>query len=158
MLAIALWQARAVDGPDPLAFGPVVWDQFTINMAGLREFFWSQRLLQWLPLAGTIAVARRSIPLALLLGGWMISFGVVLGSQPEAVLAEGAIFRVLLPALPAYVLLVAAIPLLVPTLAVRLGTRLDPMSPGRLPGRNALVVAAVVLAVVPLATAAFGGS
>lgn len=158
VLAIALWQARAVDGPDPLAYGPVVWDQFTINMAGLREFFWSQRLLQWLPLAGTIAVARRSIALALLLGGWMISFGIFLGSQPEAMLAEGAIFRVLLPALPAYVLLVAAIPLLVPTLAVRLGTRLDPMSPGRLPGRNALVVAAVVLAVVPLATAAFGGS
>ncbi len=90
VLAIALWQARALDGPDPLAFGPVDWDQFTINMAGLREFFWSQRLLQWLPLAGTIAVARRSVPLALLLGGWMISFGVVLGSQPEAVLDGGA--------------------------------------------------------------------
>ena len=158
VLAIALWQARAVDGPDPLAFGPVDWDQFTTNMAGLREFFWSQRLLQWLPLAGTIAVARRSIPLALLLGGWMISFGVVLGSQPVAALAGGAIFRVLLPALPAYIVLVAAIPLLVPTLAFRLGTRLDSTSPGRRPGRNTLVIAAVVLAVVPLATAAFGGS
>ena len=90
VLAVALWQARAVDGPDPLAFGPVDWGQFTTNMAGLREFFWSQRLLQWLPLAGTIAVARRSIPLALLLGGWMISFGVVLGSQAEAGLAGGA--------------------------------------------------------------------
>ena len=158
MLAIALWQARAVDGPDPLAFGPVVWDQFTTNMAGLREFFWSQRLLEWLPLAGTIAVARRSVPLALLLGGWMISFGIVLGSQPEAGLAGGALFRILLPALPAYVLLVAAIPLLFPTLAVRLGTRLDPISPARRPGRSALAIAAVVLALVPLATAAFGGS
>ena len=158
VLAIALWQARAVDGPDPLAFGPVVWDQFTTNMAGLREFFWSQRLLEWLPLAGTIAVARRSVPLALLLGGWMISFGIVLGSQPEAGLAGGALFRILLPALPAYVLLVAAIPLLFPTLAVRLGTRLDPISPARRPGRSALAIAAVVLALVPLATAAFGGS
>ena len=128
-------------------------------MAGLREFFWSQRLLQWLPLAGTIAVARRSVPLALLLGGWMLSFGVVLGSQPEADWPAARIFRVLLPALPAYVLLAAAIPLLVPTLAVRLGTRLDPISPEppsgpeRAGGRRRSSSL-----VVPLATAALGGS
>ena len=154
LLAIVLWKARALDGPDPLSLGPVDWGQFTGNMAGLREYFWSQRLLQWLPLAGVIAVARRSVPLALLLGGWMLSFGVVLGSQPTAGLDGGGIFRVLLPALPAYVLLTAAIPLLVPTLAVRLGARLDPVSPSRRPGRKTLVAAAVILAVVPLASAA----
>jgi hypothetical protein len=158
VLAVVLWQARALNGPDPLSFGPVVWGQFTDNMAGLREFFWSQRLLQWLPLAGVVAVARRSVPLALLLGGWLLGFGVVLGSQPEAGLEGGGMFRVLLPALPAYVLLTAAIPLLVPTLAVRLGTKLDPLSPGYRPGRSALAIAAVLLALVPLATAAFGAS
>lgn len=157
LLAVVLWKARALDGPDPLSFGPVDWGQFTENMAGLREYFWSQRLLQWLPLAGTIAVARRSMPLALLLGGWMLSFGVVEGSQPAAGLDGGGIFRVLLPALPAYVLLGAAIPLLVPTLAVRLGTRLDPLSPSHRPGWSAVAIAAVVLAFVPLATAALGG-
>jgi hypothetical protein len=130
VLAVVLWQARALDGPDALSFGPVDWGQFTDNMAGLREFFWSQRLLQWLPLAGVIAV--------------------------DAGLKGGGIFRVLLPALPAYVLLAAAIPLLVPTLAVRLGTKLDPLSPGYRPGRSALAIAAVLLALVPLATAAFG--
>ena len=156
LLAVVLWKARALDGPDPLSFGPVDWGQFTNNMAGLREFFWSQRLLEWLPLAGTIAVARRSVPLALLLGGWMLSFGVVEGSQPAAGLDDAGIFRVLLPALPAYVLLGAAIPLLVPTLALRLGTRLDPLSPSHRPGRNAVAIAAVALALVPLATAAFG--
>ena len=156
VLAIVLWQARAVDGPDPLSFGPVDWGQFTSNMAGLREFFWSQRLLQWLPLAGAIAVARRSVPLALLVGGWMISFGVVLGSQADAGLEGGGIFRVLLPALPAYVVLTAAIPLLVPTLAVRLGSRLDPLSPSYRPGWSALAVAGILLALVPLATAALG--
>lgn len=156
LLAVVLWQARALDGPDSLAFGPVHWSQLTDNMAGLREYFWSQRLLQWLPLAGAIAVGRRSVPLALLLGGWMLAFGVVEGSQPAAGLDDGAIFRVLLPALPAYILLVAAIPLLVPTLAVRLGARLDPLSPGHRPGLRALVIAAVVLALVPLATAALG--
>jgi hypothetical protein len=120
--------------------------------------FWSQRLLQWLPIAGTIAVARRSPPLALLLGGLTLSFGVVQGSQPGAGLDDAAIFRVLLPALPAYVLLAAAIPLLAPTLSVRFGSRLDPLSPGRRPGRRALVAAAIVLAAVPLATAALGSS
>lgn len=156
LLAVVLWKARALDGPDPLSFGPVHWSLFTDNMAGLREYFWSQRLLQWLPLAGAIAVARRSVPLALLLGGWMLSFGVVEGSQPAAGLDGGGIFRVLLPALPAYVLLAAAIPLLVPTLAVRLGTRLDPLSPSHRPGWNALAIAAVLLAVVPLATVVLG--
>ncbi len=158
VLAVVLWQTRAVPGPDPLSLGPVDWGQFTGNMAGLREYFWSQRLLQWLPLAGAIAVARRSVPLALLIGGWMLSFGVVLGSQPGAGLDGGGIFRVLLPALPAYVLLVAAIPLLVPTLAVRLGPRLDPLSPGYRPGWSALAVAGVLLALVPLATAALGAA
>ena len=156
VLAIVIWQARAVDVPDPLSFGPVDWGQFTSNMAGLREFFWSQRLLQWLPLAGAIAVARRSVPLALLVGGWMLSFGIVLGSQPDAGLEGGGIFRVLLPALPAYVVLTAAIPLLVPTLAVRLGSRLDPLSPSYRPGWSALAVAGVLLGLVPLATAALG--
>jgi hypothetical protein len=156
VLAVVLWQARALDGSDALSFGPVDWGQFTDSMAGLREFFWSQRLLQWLPLAGTVAVARRSAPLALLLGGWMLTFGVVLGSQPDAVLDGGALFRVLLPALPAYIVLAAAIPLLVPTLAARLGPKLDPLSPGRGPGRGALAIAAVLLALVPLAAAALG--
>ena len=64
----------------------------------------------------------------------------------------------LLPALPAYVLLAAAIPLLVPTLSVRLGSRLDPLSPGARPGRRALAIAAIVLAAVPLATAALGSA
>ena len=34
----------------------ISWDAFEANMAGLREFTWSNRLLQWLPLAGAIGV------------------------------------------------------------------------------------------------------
>ncbi len=36
------------------------WTNFRSNMAELREFFWSARVLQWLPFAGAFAVARRS--------------------------------------------------------------------------------------------------
>ena len=59
-----------------LALAPRAWTVFSLdalqaNLAGLREYFFSQRLLQWVPLAGLIAVARRSVPLALALGGWL---------------------------------------------------------------------------------------
>ena len=95
VLAVVLWQRVRSPAPTLSRYGPVDWGQFTGNMEGLREYFWSQRLLQWLPLAGAIAVARRSVPLALLIGGWMLSYGVVLGSQPGAGLDGGGIFRVL---------------------------------------------------------------
>ena len=32
------------------------WDAFSANMAGLREHLWSNRLLQWLPLAGVVGI------------------------------------------------------------------------------------------------------
>lgn len=91
------------------------------NMALLREYFWSQRLLQWVPFAGVIAVARRSWPLATQLGGWLAVWVAFRVPSTSASLDDGELFRALLPALPAYILLVASLPLLVPTLASRLG-------------------------------------
>ncbi len=44
VLAIAIWRQPA--------FGDLALDTLQGNLAGLREYFWSQRLLQWLPLAG----------------------------------------------------------------------------------------------------------
>ena len=85
---------------------------FKANMAGLREYFWSHRLLQWIPIAGVVAVARRSPPAAVALGCWLGGYVIFRAAQ---------LFRALLPAFPAYVLLVASLPLLVPTLAARLG-------------------------------------
>ena len=101
--------------------GTLSLDALQANMAGLRENFWSQRVLQWLPLAGVVAVARRSVPLALLLGAWFGSVFVLRAARTDVGFENGEFFRVLLPALPAYVLLAAALPLLVPTLAARLG-------------------------------------
>ena len=42
-------------------------------------------------------------------------------AQPGIGVEDGELFRALLPAFPAYVLLAASLPLLVPTLAARLG-------------------------------------
>jgi hypothetical protein len=102
-------------------------DALQANMAGLREYFWSQRLLQWLPLAGVVAVARRSVPLAVLLGGWLGSVLVFRAARTGVGFENGEFFRVLLPALPAYILLAAALPLLVPTLATRLSPQARPL-------------------------------
>jgi hypothetical protein len=113
LLVIAIWREPA--------FGELSLDTLQGNVGGLREYFWSQRLLQWLPLAGTIAVARRSIPLALLIGGWFAAWVVIGAARVGTGFEDGALFLVLLPSLPAYVLLAAALPLLVPTLAARLG-------------------------------------
>ena len=140
--------------PD-VPLGTSFWDRFPLdldnwqrNMSNLREFSWSARLVQWAPLAGAIAVGRRSLPAAALLLGWVLAFAVVKGSSEVASIETGSFWRLVMPALPAYVILVAAIPLLVPTVQHRLGTRIAPL-PGHLPGRRFAIAVIVVLAAVP---------
>ena len=88
------------------------WNDLEHNFTFIREYFYSLRVLEWLPVAGVIAVARRSFPAAILLGGWLFAFLAVQGSSSDVL--DGSFYRVMLPALPAYVLLAASIPLLVP--------------------------------------------
>lgn len=121
-------------------------DVFRANMAHLREWFWSVRVLEWIPLAGSLAVARRSVPLAGLLAGWFGAFLALKGSVPQSTVESGSFFRLLMPAFPAYFLLFASIPLLVPGAARRVSERL----PTRRPlGRRVLAVAVALLVVVP---------
>jgi hypothetical protein len=110
------------------------------NAVQLREYFYSVPLLEWTPIAGLIAVARRSAPIAVLLGTWLGLYVFVKGSSDSAtVYYSGTFFRLLLPAFPAYLLLAAAVPLLVPAL----GRRVDSVRARRL-GRRTQVAAAVV--------------
>jgi hypothetical protein len=129
------------------------WDTWRQNMASLREYFWSARLLQWAPLAGTVAVARKSYPAAGLLAGWFFAFLIVKGSSPVASVDNGSFFRLLMPAFPAFLFLVAAVPLLIPGLLRRLGDRIAPLA-NRPLRRRAVVVLAIVLAALPLAAVA----
>ncbi len=98
----------------------VSWDAFTGNMTGLREYLWSNRLLQWLPLAGAIGAARGSVPVACLLAGWFGAFAFVYGASPHLGAEDGSYLVAFVPALPAFSLLVACVPMLVPTLPRRL--------------------------------------
>jgi hypothetical protein len=102
-------------------------DALQANMAGLREYFWSQRVLQWVPLAGVVAIARRSVPVAVAAGAWLLGYVALRAAQPDIGYEDGEIFRELLPVFPVYVLLASALPLLVPTLAARLGPLARPL-------------------------------
>ncbi len=174
LLALTLWKWRGLgevplfaDGGTRLAAGlgdPAVasvttwfdrtvhldFDTWKQNMSNLREFSWSARVLQFLALAGLIAVARRSLAAAGLLGGWLLGYVVVKGAADVATVESGSYWRLIMPALPAFVLLTASVPLLVPTFSERMGPRLAPL-PGRRPGLRATIAVVAFLAIVPVA-------
>jgi hypothetical protein len=119
------------------------------QMNYLREFFWSARLAQFVPFAGLLAVLRvRRGAIAALLAGWLAAFLVVKGFSVRADIQANTFWRLLMPAWPAYLLLLASIPLLVPTLARRLGHRVEPPRTSPVAARW-LVVAAVASVAVP---------
>jgi hypothetical protein len=173
LLTLALWKYRGLGqlpvlayddvrvaaGSAPLAlevhkYVDISTSHWRNEMDSLREVFWSGRLAEWAPFAGLIAVLRvRRWAIAALLGGWLGAFILFKGFSPRASIDGNTFWRLLMPAWPAYLLLFAAIPLLVPTLARKLGDRISP--PARRPVRPRWVVlAAGVTILVPAAAAA----
>ena len=173
LLALTIWKAKGLDqvplfaqeelrlaagAAEPVVGSVTSWfdrtvnldfDSWKQNMSNLREFTWSARVLQWLPLAGALAVARRSLPAAGLLLGWLLGYVVVKGAAEVATVESGSYWRLIMPALPAFVLLSAAVPLLVPTAMRRLGPRIAPL-PARAPGWRTTIAVVAVTGLVPL--------
>ena len=110
-------------------------------------------MLQFLPFAGAIAVARRSWPLAIALSTWFWLYFVIKGSDSVSSVDSGSFWRLLLPAIPPLVVMVACLPVLVPRYGAALAERFPPATP-RVPGRRVLIAAAVLFSLVPLAAAA----
>jgi hypothetical protein len=96
------------------------WQHLQENKDELREFFWAIRPLQWLAIAGVLALLRRGWAKAALVSVWFYAFLVVKGTSDQARIEDASFFRLLMPAFPAFVLLLAAVPLLVPKLSARL--------------------------------------
>ncbi len=142
-------QAADVAGLSVDRYVDLDWGHWKQQMSELREFFRAARLVQWAPIAGAIALAlvRRWAGMGLLVG-WLGAFLLAKGTSPLADIEAGSFFRLLMPAWPAYLLLVATLPLLVPTLPRRLGGRLQPQPAVSLRWRW-LVAAVLALAVVP---------
>jgi len=154
--ALALEHARVAAGSGPLAIDIRIHryidlnvDHWKTQMGQLREFFWGPRVAQWAPFAGLVAVLRvRRWAIAGLLGGWLGAYILVKGFSPRADIQAGSFWRLLMPAWPAYLLLFASIPLLVPTVARRLGDRTEPPSSSPVT-RRWIVVAATLTMLVP---------
>jgi hypothetical protein len=126
------------------------WWRMHRNYLELREFFWSVRLLQWLPLAGFVGAARRSWPKALLLAGWIGAFILVKGSSNAGSVESGILLRLFLPGFAPFLIFTAMIPLLVPTVGPRIWQRF-PLRTWSIPRRRELALAAaVVFGVVPV--------
>ncbi len=160
--AFALEHAQLAAGSGPIAidvklnrYFDLNFDHFRAQLGGFREFFWSERLVEWSPFAGLLAVLRvRRSAMAALLGGWLAAFVVVKGFSDRATIESGSFWRLLMPAWPAYLLLFAAIPLLVPTLARRLAWRIEPATSEGISTRWVVVVAVVTVLLPGAAIAA----
>ena len=142
LLVLALWKYRGYGylplfhtaaGGVRLASGPGVvalhfphyrhfdWQRFTKQLDLLREHFWSARVIEWCVIAGAIGAARRSWATFVFVGGWFFSFALVKASASNTSIEDTNLLRILLPAAPAFVLLLAFIPLVVPGLPQRVG-------------------------------------
>jgi hypothetical protein len=87
------------------------WHGIGVGLDQFREFSWSRRVLEYLPLAGLIGLARRSTSGAVFFG-WLLATVIVvpLGRPLDLLSLLGAI----VPGLPVYALLTASIVFLVP--------------------------------------------
>jgi dolichyl-phosphate-mannose-protein mannosyltransferase len=131
------------------------WSHFNVNLDSLQEHFWSKRVMEWLVIAGIVGVARRSLALGLFVGGWFLTFTIVKGTTPLGNLEDTSLLRMLLPAAPAFVLMLAALPFLIPGVPRRLGAVPPPRPWATERGRGLLLAAGVaVFAVVPAAVSA----
>lgn len=172
VVTLALWKERGLGDLPVLAFEQVQHaagagfsvdslDRYLMldgehwgsEMAQLREYFWSARLAQWVPFAGAIALIRVAPAGAALVAGWLGAFLLIKGTSPLASIQTGSFFRLLMPAWPAYLILFAAIPFLVPGLARRVASwGGEPLAWAV--SRRAAIVSGVLLAALPLAVAA----
>jgi hypothetical protein len=87
------------------------WHRTGVNLDQLREFSWSRRLLEYLPLAGLVGLARKSAPAAAYFG-WLLLTAIIFPFGRVLNLLE--LLAAITPALAVYALLTASIVFLVP--------------------------------------------
>lgn len=118
------------------------WKHLRQVLEGLREHFWVARLIEWLPVAGSLALGLRSRRGFVLLVPWFVAFLLLKATYIPASVEDASFWRIMMPAYPAYLLLAAAVVLLVPGVRARPAT--EPRGWG---SRPQLVVGGVAVAV-----------
>jgi len=124
------------------------WGHLQQVLDAFREHFWAARVIEWLPVAGCIALLARSRRAFLLVGSWFVVFLLAKGTYIPASVEDASFFRILMPAFPAYLLLAASVVLLVPGMRPRPAEQ--PLGLDRRKLTIALAAAFVAFAVVPL--------
>jgi hypothetical protein len=117
----------------------------------LSDVFWSVRLLEFFLIAGAVGLIARARWKGLFVVAWFLGFAVVKGGSSLANVYDTSFYRYLLPAWPAWTLIVAGAVFCWPGVVRRAARPASaaPVSPVRLPGRRLLVAAGLVLAVGP---------
>ena len=128
------------------------WTTFKANLDGFRKWGWSRRLLEWLTLAGLIGLARRSIPGAVLLGGWFAGYLFLKGGDPTISIVTGKFLIEMIPALPAFLVLGMSVVHLIPIYGRR-PLRADATTswPQSQRSKRRLLALLALLAAVPIA-------
>jgi hypothetical protein len=152
---IAAGSRLGVLGADPLQhYLHFNWHVFLTQLDQVREHFWSLRLVEWLVLAGLIALFVKSRPFGALALGWFFPIVIFKTGSGRADFEGGSLLRVIMPAYPAFVLLVAALPFLIPGVARRWRNDPGPSARLLLSARARLVAIAagvIATAIVPMA-------
>jgi hypothetical protein len=85
-----------------------------VRFIQLQTTSWSPRLLEWIALAGVVALLKRSPVRALFFGTWVLAY-ILLGGGFRAYDGDNVAFwHVWMPAFPAFCVLLASLPLLWP--------------------------------------------
>jgi len=164
LTALAFWKVRGegnlpwrtTEPPRAVALGPNgfthrylhdnSWAQLHNNLLQLREQLWSDRILEFLVIAGLAALIVRSRRGALFVGAWFTVFLLLKGTYVNSRVEDATFWRLLMPAFPAFVILVAAVPLLVPGLRAHHAMP----RPWSVPRRLVVAVLAVLVALLSL--------
>jgi hypothetical protein len=124
------------------------WDHLRQVLDSLREHFWVARVMEWLPVAGLIALLLRARRGFLLVGTWFIAYLLTKGTYLEASVENASFWRIMMPAFPAFLILAASVVLLVPGVRARPATLHAP-NPTSRRFVIALAVAFVAFTIVP---------
>ena len=132
--------------------------QFLTQLDQLREHFWSGRLIEWLVLAGSLAIFIRSRRVGWLVLGWFWPIVLIKTGSARADMEGGGLLRVLMPAYPAFVLMIASLPFLWPGLARRLPSAAAARERRIGPGAQTITLLAAVLLTAAVPFAAFAAA
>ena len=167
LLTLAIWKQRglgrlplfsvsqprheataAVSSLPAARYVPLDWHHLSVEWAELGHVFWDLRFLEFLLVAGALGALRRNYRSGLFLIAWFASFYVLKGMSSQADITTTSYFRLTLPGLGAFALLVPAIGFLWPGAGRERIADLPPES--RALPRTPLALAAAAAALLPL--------